>query len=132
MAFGVIIVACEVGQRISNAFENIDFATDQYRWYLFPEQVKRMLPVILMNLQVPVELPIFGSFCCDRSAFKQVSMNLNSEQNPTYINLIFDSDDDLGDKDWILIFYGASQIQLSFQLKTNGNKSHHNHQHPQS
>lgn len=66
-------MSCEIGQRMSNAFEEIGEVTAQYRWYAFPKQIKRMLPTILINLQVPVELPIFGSFSCGRDTFKGVS-----------------------------------------------------------
>lgn len=116
IAFGVIIVACDVGQRISNAFEQIADVTNQYRWYLFPKQVKQMFPMILMNLQMPVELPIFGNFCCDRKAFKKVSKECYKMNFlwALICVLIDDSDDNSGNQDWILIFYGVAQIWLSF------------------
>lgn len=71
-AVGIIFAACEIGQRMCNAFEEIEDITGQYCWYLFPYEIKKILPMILMNLQEPVELQIFGSFCCDRDAFKKV------------------------------------------------------------
>ena len=72
-AFGTIFLACELGQRISNAFEEIENVTGQCDWYLFPDEVKRMLPTILINVQHPVKLQCFGSFACCRNAFKMVS-----------------------------------------------------------
>lgn len=72
-AVGIIFAACEIGQRMCNAFEEIE-----YCWYLFPQQVKRISPIMLLNLQAPVELQIFGSFCCDRYAFSRASIKVTS------------------------------------------------------
>lgn len=72
-AFGIAFLPCEVGQRISSAFEEIEDVTGQYRWYSFPNDVQRMLPMILINFQESVELECFGSFSCCREAFKKVS-----------------------------------------------------------
>lgn len=80
-AFGAVFISCEVGQRISNGFEEIEDVTSQYHWYLFPEQLKRMLPMILINLQVPVGIPVFGSFLCSRDTFKRVRKTI---KNPEY------------------------------------------------
>lgn len=71
-AFGMTFLTCELGQRMSNAFEEIHDVIGHFHWYLFPDEIKRMLPMILMNLQEPVELKCFGSFSCCRDSFKKV------------------------------------------------------------
>lgn len=65
---------CELGQRISNAFEEIDDVIAQYNWYLFPDKLKRMLPIILMNTQDRVAFECFGSIACSREAFRKVCL----------------------------------------------------------
>ena len=71
-AFGMVFMICELGQRISNAFEEIDDVIAQFNWYLFSDELKRMLPIILMNTQAPVVFECFGSISCSREAFKKV------------------------------------------------------------
>lgn len=73
-AFGVVFVCCELSQRASNAFEEIENMIGVIDWYLFPEGIKRMLPTIVLNLQQPVVLKCFGSTLCSREAFKMVNL----------------------------------------------------------
>lgn len=72
-SFGVVFLSCETSQWIINAFEEIEHIFGEYRWYLFPDQVKQMLPMMLMNVQKPIQVQIFGSLSCCREAFKRVS-----------------------------------------------------------
>lgn len=74
--FGLALVmfACEIGQRMSDAFEEIDITMERFDWYLFPIEVKRMLPVIMENAQEPVTLECFGSIGCTRDVFKKVGI----------------------------------------------------------
>lgn len=72
-AFGIVFVVCELSQRASNAFEEIDYKIGAIDWYLLPESLKRMLPTIISNLHRPVVLKCFGSTLCSREAFKMVN-----------------------------------------------------------
>lgn len=73
--FGLILVfiACELGQRISGTFDGIDVTISQFDWYLFPIEMKRMLPMIITSVQRPVSLECFGEIVCTREVFKNVS-----------------------------------------------------------
>lgn len=73
-AFGTVFVVCELSQRASNAFEEIDDKIGETDWYLFPAGIKRMLPTIILNLHQPVVLKCFGSTLCSREAFKMVNL----------------------------------------------------------
>lgn len=73
-AFGVIFASCEFSQSIINAFDEIGDVTGQYHWYLFSQKVKRMLPMMLINLQEPIKVQVFGSLSCCRDAFKNVNI----------------------------------------------------------
>lgn len=74
--FALIYVVCELSQRISNAFCDISDAIDTgYDWYLYPLELQRMLPLIMLPIQKPVVIRCFGCVQCSRRAFKNVSMN---------------------------------------------------------
>lgn len=69
-------MACELGQRFSLAFDECSALIEQFRWYLFPADVQRMLPVILNFTQQPIDKKCFGSVAADREAFKYVRVSL--------------------------------------------------------
>lgn len=68
--------ACELGHRVRNAFQAIEYEIGQLRWYLLPVDVQRILPVFIIGVQQPVGLDVFGSISCGRTEFKTVSKNL--------------------------------------------------------
>lgn len=72
-AFGTLFVACELGQRASNAFDEINDVIGQFDWYLFPDELKKILPIIMQFAQRPVDVEFFGSISCSREVFKRVS-----------------------------------------------------------
>lgn len=71
--FIALFIACELGQRTTDAFDGINDKIDQLNWYLFPIEIQRTLPMILANAQEPVTFECFGSFNCTREVFKIVS-----------------------------------------------------------
>lgn len=71
-AVGLIFVACELGQRISDAFEEICDMIEKFNWYSFPDELKTNLTTILIVAQQPVEIECFGSIACSRFSFKKV------------------------------------------------------------
>lgn len=72
-SFGGVFSFCEFGERVSMAFDEINIEIDQLKWHLLPCKIQRMLPIIFMAAQEPVEFHIFGSTSCNRKAFKKVS-----------------------------------------------------------
>lgn len=74
-SFGVVCLVCEIGQQISNAYDDIDDIINQLDWYLFPYQIQRMLPMVFINSQESVTLQCFGSISCDRDNSKKVSLD---------------------------------------------------------
>ena len=71
-AFGVVFALCEVGQHQSDAFEKINDTIDAFDWHLFPREILRLLPIIMIIAQQPVELVCFGSITCCRYSFRKV------------------------------------------------------------
>lgn len=72
IALITVFIACELGQRMNDAFDRIGFTIERSNWYLFPIEVKRMLPMIMSIAQQPVELECFGSITCTREVFRKV------------------------------------------------------------
>lgn len=68
----MVMLICELGQRIHNAFVEIDDVITQFDWYLFSDELKRMLPIILINIKEPVIFACFGNIACSREAFRKV------------------------------------------------------------
>lgn len=73
--FCLVFVACELGQRIADAFDGIDLTIQQFDWYSFPIEMKQMLPIIILNAQQPVSVACFGSIICTRDVFKNVGID---------------------------------------------------------
>lgn len=72
IALATVFISCEIGQRMTDAFDQISTSIDKSDWYLFPNNIKRMLPMIVANAQRLVELECFGSITCTREVFKNV------------------------------------------------------------
>lgn len=70
--FVVVLMCCELNQRSSDAFSEINSTIDEWHWYLFPIQMKRMLPLVMAITQQPVDLECFGSITCSRKVFRKV------------------------------------------------------------
>lgn len=73
--FALVFIVCELGQRMCDAFDGIGSTIDQWDWYVFSVELKRMLPMIMANLQRPVEMECFGSITCGREVFKNVGID---------------------------------------------------------
>lgn len=106
-----VFIACELSQRLGNAFTDIYELIDQFQWYRFPTKVRRILPMALGFVQQPVSLECFGTFVCCRDAFKRVnvwtlkSISLTISTHVLYFNGIF-----IGFEQRLHKLYGASQI----------------------
>lgn len=74
IAFATVFIACELGQRMTDAFDEIDSTICQFEWYLFPIEIKQILPTIIAIAREPVEVECFGSIACTREVFKNVSI----------------------------------------------------------
>lgn len=88
--FIVVYIACELCQRLSNSFDEINDLINQFRWYRFPIETKRILPMALVFVQKPVSLECFGSFSYCREALKKVN-RINSQLYKIEIGADFDS-----------------------------------------
>lgn len=72
--YAVMFVVCEVSQQFTNEFEGIYKVTDRFDWYAFGNEIKAMLPTLVIILQRPVGIKCFGSFSSNRESFKEASV----------------------------------------------------------
>lgn len=103
----------ELGERLTQAFWVISDTIEQFKWYRFPLNIKRLLPMIINEVHVPVVLNCFGSTACVRGSFKNVSRierNINHKIDLKWLNLCFST----GRQQRILVFYDTASI---FQIK---------------
>lgn len=73
-SFIVMLISCDLGQRINLAFDECGEIIDQFDWYRLPIEIQRILPIIINFAQQPVDIKCFGSAACDRDTFKFVIM----------------------------------------------------------
>lgn len=71
-SFGLVFITCELAGRLSIEFDDISATVGQFSWYLFSDEVKKMLPTILINAQQEVGIECFGSVLCNRETFQKV------------------------------------------------------------
>lgn len=72
-ATSIVFFASEAGQRFSIAFFQFENMANILNWYSFPNKVQRILPLIIFNVQQPIEIKFFGSAVCGREQFKKVN-----------------------------------------------------------
>lgn len=86
-AFGSIFIFCELGERLTGRFAEIDNEMCSSDWYTFPMDIQKMLPIILNGTQASVVLIGIGNISCTREAFKNVNQqsianaHIQSDQN---------------------------------------------------
>lgn len=110
-AFGLVFTICELGQLLSNNFDEISEIFEQYDWYLFSEETNQRLLTITMILQQSIALECFGSLECGHEAFKKVGLfSLNNKiQIHSDKCIIFHSLS--GNQFCLFVLYGSSWIQ---------------------
>lgn len=71
-AFGPIFLLCELGERLTDRFNQIENEIFQCNWYTYPMDIQRMLPIIISETQALFVLSGLGNIQCSREAFKNV------------------------------------------------------------
>lgn len=75
VAFAVTFMFCELGQRITDKFEEINDEIGRWNWYKLPLSVQKILPILLSGTQQPVTLRGYGNVLCTRETLKNVRFN---------------------------------------------------------
>lgn len=84
-AFSFVGAFCEFGERVNNAFIDLNRVFDRLSYYLFPNEIQRILPTLLMAFQQPVLLRGFGNLIFERTTFKMVKQFLKIIKIPKHI-----------------------------------------------
>lgn len=71
-ALTLIFAVCECCQRYVNTFSDINDTFVQLRWYLYPIEIRRLLILMILNAQYPIDIAFFGSMTCCREQFRKV------------------------------------------------------------
>lgn len=69
-----VFLTCDLGQRNSDKWNEINLKIEQFSWYLFPKELKQILPMIIAAAKQPIDLECFGSFSLSRE-FKKVCVH---------------------------------------------------------
>ena len=77
-ALTLVLICCELGQRLSNLISEINNSFDRIDWYLLPIEIQQMLPTIIMYTQKSFALNFFGTSSCSRKQFKKVRQNVST------------------------------------------------------
>lgn len=70
----MVYLVSELGQQISNTYEDIEDIIGQFGWYLLPQKIMQIFPIILINSQEPATVQCIGSISCDRDVAKKVNL----------------------------------------------------------
>lgn len=70
---------CDFGQQVTNQFSEIDDMIYFCDWYTFPEEVQRILPIVMATAEQSVFLEGFANLMCTREAFKKVELSRTLE-----------------------------------------------------
>lgn len=76
-SFFHVFMFCDFGENLSNGFDALNSEICNRNWYSFPIEIQRLLPIILVSTQKPVQLLGFGNIPCTRETFKVVIYSSN-------------------------------------------------------
>ena len=71
--FALVFATCEFGQMVTQSFIEVDYSIVQLNWYLFPQEVQKILPILMASVQKPIQFSVFGSIKSGRETFKNVN-----------------------------------------------------------
>lgn len=69
-----VFLACESGERVRHAYDEIDCEMSRLGWYRLPIELRRILPTVMLFAQEPVVLRGLGSAICSREVFQRVRL----------------------------------------------------------
>lgn len=73
-ALCIVFIACELCERLTIAYAELEYKIEQFEWYAFPIKAQRLLPILMLNAQQPITLQCFGGISTNREAFKKVHL----------------------------------------------------------
>lgn len=75
-SFVMIFAFCEMGELVSNQFNEFEMTLGQCKWYLFSLNLQRMCIIVLANAGQPTTVHGFGNIVCTRESMKKVILHV--------------------------------------------------------
>lgn len=72
-SLSLAFVPCEIGERLTAAFIAIFEDLCALDWYMYPIEMQKVLPLIMLNAHELITIECFGEISCTRDVFKSVS-----------------------------------------------------------
>lgn len=69
---GFTFITNEIGERLTTQFNAINKEINRCDWYLYPIEIQRMLPTIMINAQKASPFECLKIISCSRKQLKQV------------------------------------------------------------
>lgn len=106
--YGSVSTYCEMCEQITNNFDDIQNGFYQLDWCTFPIKTQRMMIMILMASQRPVEFVGFGNCPARRTTMKQVIKSILLEWIQVKLNCFIISDY----KFWFIVFFNFTRVPI--------------------
>lgn len=71
-ALSSVYFLCEIGDNVTQRYENISRSVYQLNWYMLPLNIQSSLPTILAMTEKSIYIRGFARFHCTRTIFSQV------------------------------------------------------------
>lgn len=84
-----VFTCCELGERLTIAYDGLECEIEQFEWFAFPIEIQRILPIIMNSGQQTVTLQYFGSFCGDRETFKKANNSTEGKSKMKNNSILF-------------------------------------------
>lgn len=88
IAFTVILIVCEPGERVTNQFEQFGVNLDQCKWNKLPIEMQRIYLIFLSDAQQPKYIRSYGGIVCTRETFKQACILVYYNDNDHFVSNI--------------------------------------------
>lgn len=75
LIFALVILPCEIGQRLTDTFDEINFQFEQLRWYLLAIEIRRMVTTTMIFAQKSIIFECYGVLFCNRDQLKTVNQS---------------------------------------------------------
>ena len=80
--FGLLVIGCDVNERLTGKFERFDDDLWEQNWYLYPIKLQQMFLIFGLDTQQPVNVRGYGNILCTRETLKKViSIKLKKKRN---------------------------------------------------
>lgn len=70
--FVLLFILCYAGEEVSATFEDVADEIYQCEWDSFPYQIRRILPIVMIVAQDPVQIKGYGGIPCSLDRYKKV------------------------------------------------------------